>query len=159
MKIVDKLFDKIFHCLTAISFGLVSICTLVQVVARYTPGFSAPWTDELTRLFFMYTVMFGSPMAIKYAEYAVIDVITGRIHGLPGRLLHIVIHALIAVFCGVGARQAMVLFRTGSRAVSTSLRISMTVFYIVPVGIFVLTLIYCVVKIVQEMISIGKGEK
>ena len=46
MKKIDMFFDKIFHYLTAISFGLVSICTLIQVIARYTPSFSAPWTDE-----------------------------------------------------------------------------------------------------------------
>ena len=159
MKIMDGFFDKIFHCLTAISFGLVSACTLVQIVARYTPGFSAPWTDELTRLFFMYTNMFGSPMAIKYAEYAVIDVVTGRIQGTPSRILHILIHALIAVFCGTGAKQALVLFQTGTRTVSASLRISMTVFYLVPVGIFVLTLVYCVAGMIQELLTIGRGKK
>lgn len=159
MKKIDMFFDKIFHYLTAISFGLVSICTLIQVIARYTPSFSAPWTDEMTRLFFMYTIMFGSPMAIKYAEYAVIDVITSRIHGGSSSLLHILIHGLIALFCFVGVKQALVLYKTGFRTISASLQISMSIFYAVPVGIFSLTAIYCVVKILQEIMNLGKGEK
>ena len=49
MKKITDILDKIFHYLTALSFGLVSICVLVQVITRYTPGISAPWTDEMTR--------------------------------------------------------------------------------------------------------------
>ena len=107
----------------------------------------------------MYTIMFGSPMAIKYAEYAVIDVITSRIHGVSSSLLHILIHGLIALFCFVGVKQALVLYKTGFRTVSASLQISMSIFYAVPVGIFSLTAIYCVVKILQEIMNLGKGEK
>lgn len=159
MKKIDMLFDKIFHYLTAISFGAVSVCALVQVVTRYTPGISAPWTDEMTRLFFMYTIMFGAPMAIKYSEYAVIDVITSNIHGIPSHALQIVIHLLIAGFCVVGTKQALLLYKTGLRTVSASLQLPMNIFYAAPVGIFMLTAIYCIVKAVQEGIKIGKGEK
>lgn len=87
-----------------------------------------------------------------------IDVVTGRIQGTPSRILHILIHALIAVFCGTGAKQALVLFQTGTRTVSASLRISMTVFYLVPIGIFVLTLVYCVADMIRELF-IGRGKK
>lgn len=159
MNKIDMLFDKIFHCLTAVSFGAVSVCALVQVVTRYTPGISAPWTDEMTRLFFMYTVMFGAPMAIKYSEYAVIDVITANIHGFLHHALQIVIHLLIAVFCIVGTKQALLLYKTGLRTVSASLQLPMNIFYAAPVGIFLLTAVYCVIRAVQEIIKIGKGEK
>lgn len=159
MKKIDMFFDRVFHCLTALAFGAVSFCTLVQIITRYTPGISAPWTDELSRLFFMYTVMLGAPMAIKYAEYAVIDVVTSRIHGVLSNLLHIVIHGLIVVFCVVGFKQGLLLLKLGLKTVSSALQISMVYFYMVPVGIFLLTLIYCVIKIIGELVKIGKGEK
>ena len=50
------------------------------------------------------------------------------------------------------------MFQTGTRTVSASLRISMTVFYLVPVGIFVLTLVYCVADMIRELF-IGRGKK
>ena len=53
MKKFTEIIDWCFHVLSAVCFGLVSFCVLVQVTTRYTPGISAPWTDELTRLFFM----------------------------------------------------------------------------------------------------------
>ena len=45
------------------------------------------------------------------------------------------------------------------RTVSTSLRINMGVFYLVPVGIFALTSIYCAAGIISEIVTMGKGEE
>ena len=114
MKKITDILDKIFHYLTALSFGLVSICVLVQVITRYTPGISAPWTDEMTRLFFMYTIMFGAPMAIKYKEYAVIDIVTNSIHGKPRHIISILDYILICIVGVVGTRQAFIFWKTGS---------------------------------------------
>lgn len=158
MKKITNIFDKIFHYLTAISFGLVSICVLVQVITRYTPGISAPWTDEMTRLFFMYTVMFGAPMAIKYNEYAVIDIVTNNMHGKLRNIISILDYIFISIVGVVGTRQAFIFWKTGLRTVSTSLRINMGIFYLVPVGIFALTSIYCISGIIMEIVSMGKGE-
>lgn len=107
MKKITDILDKIFHYLTALSFGLVSICVLVQVITRYTPGISAPWTDEMTRLFFMYTIMFGAPMAIKYKEYAVIDIVTNSIHGKPRHIISILDYILICIVGGCGYKAGL----------------------------------------------------
>lgn len=52
MKKVLDVLDRLFHYLAAIGFGCVTVCVLVQILARYIPGVTAPWTDEMTRLFF-----------------------------------------------------------------------------------------------------------
>ena len=159
MKKITDILDKIFHYLTALSFGLVSICVLVQVITRYTPGISAPWTDEMTRLFFMYTIMFGAPMAIKYSEYAVIDIVTNNMHGPFRHIINILDYVFICVVGVAGTKQAHIFWKTGLRTVSTSLRINMGIFYLVPVGIFALTSVYCVAGIIREILEMGKGEE
>ena len=157
MKKITDLLDQKFHYLTALSFGLVSICVLVQVITRYTPGISAPWTDEMTRLFFMYTIMFGAPMAIKYNEYAVIDIVTNNMRGKLKHIISILDYIFISIVGVVGTRQAFIFWKTGLRTVSTSLRINMGIFYLVPVGIFALTSIYCMAGIISEVLAMGKG--
>ena len=128
MKKITDILDKIFHYLTALSFGLVSICVLVQVITRYTPGISAPWTDEMTRLFFMYTIMFGAPMAIKYSEYAVIDIVTNNMHGPFRHIINILDYVFICVVGVAGTKQAHIFWKTGLRTVYTSLRINIGIF-------------------------------
>lgn len=159
MKKSIDLFDKFFHYLTAISFALVSICVLIQVITRYTPGISAPWTDEMTRLFFLYTIMFGAPMAIKYSEYAVIDILTGSLKKNYAIIAQIFSYLIIAVVCAVGSWQALRFWSKGLRSLSTSLQINMGFFYFIPVGIFALTLMYSLLGIVMEIKKLWKGEE
>lgn len=155
-KLVNSI-DKGFEYLSAITFGLVSIVVLIQVIARYTPGFSAPWTDETTRLLFQYTIFLSAPMAIKYKEYAVIDVFSSRFKGRARHILEAVIYLLVGMFSAVAARQAFTLFMVGFRNVSSSLQILMSTFYFVPFGIFLLTAVYSLFTVVGESKEANKG--
>lgn len=152
MKKFILIFDRLFHIMTAISFGLVTFCVLTQVITRYTPGISAPWTDEMTRLFFLYTIMFGAPISIRYREYAAIDVVSSNLHGVAASLLTRFNYVIVAIVSFVGVRQAYILFLTGFRTVSTTLRTPMWIFYLVPVGIFLLTFLFCI----EGFITAGK---
>lgn len=158
MKKLSVVLDKMFHTLAALGFGCVMVCVLVQIIARYIPAISAPWTDEMTRLFFLYTVMIGCPMAIKYHEYASIDVIASRLHGKVRHVLNLIVDAVILVVCIAGIPQAKLYFTVGTRSLSTSLQINLGIFYFVPLGIFVLTAIYDVLDAVNEIILLRKGE-
>lgn len=111
----------------------------------------------MTRLFFMYTIMFGAPMAIKYNEYAVIDIVTNNMRGKLKHIISILDYIFISIVGVVGTRQAFIFWKTGLRTVSTSLRINMGIFYLVPVGIFALTSIYCMAGIISEVLAMGKG--
>ena len=44
MKKVLDVLDRLFHYLAAIGFGCVTVCVLVQILARYIPGVTAPCT-------------------------------------------------------------------------------------------------------------------
>ncbi len=158
MKKIAKILDKVFSYLTATCFILVGACVLVQIATRYTPGLSAPWTDEMTRLFFMYTIMAGAPIAIKYREYATIDILINNLHGRVRRVITIFEYLVISVIGVVGTWQAYIFFTKGLKTLTTSLRINMGFFYIVPIGIFALTTIYSLALVVEEVMGMVKGE-
>ena len=148
MKKVLDVLDKLFHYLAAIGFGCVTVCVLVQILARYIPGVTAPWTDEMTRLFFQYTIMIACPMAIKYHEYASIDVIAAKTHGTGRHILNLVSDAVI-----------LIVFRVGTKSLSTSLQINLGIFYVVPLVIFILTAVYVVLDAINEVNLIRKGDE
>ncbi len=158
MKKIAKAFDKVFSYLTAACFILVGICVLVQIITRYTPGLSAPWTDEMTRLLFMYTIMTGAPIAIKYREYAAIDILLNNLHGRVRHAITVFEHLVISVVGVIGTWQAYIFFTKGLKTLTTSLRINMGFFYIVPIGIFALTTIYSLALVVEEVMDMVKGE-
>lgn len=98
-------------------------------------------------------------MAIRYNEYAVIDIITSNVKGKTQVILSLVILAIIVMISFVGMLQARIFFLSGIRSVTTSLRINMGFFYIVPLTIFVLTLIYGILNILEMSLSLkAQGE-
>jgi TRAP-type C4-dicarboxylate transport system permease small subunit len=158
IKTIQKYIDLLFHGLSFLSFTCVSVLVMIQVIARYSPWFSAPWTDELTRMFFLYSVMFGAPMAIKHEEYAVIDIITGSLKNKHFILLKAFDMLLIILISFAGMTQARKFFRAGLRTLTTSLQINMGFFYIAPLMIFILTLVFSILKFV-EIIRLDVKEK
>ena len=148
MKKVLDVLDRLFHYLAAIGFGCVTVCVLVQILARYIPGVTAPWT-----------IMIACPMAIKYHEYASIDVIAAQTHGTGRHILNLVSDAAILIVCLFGIPQARTYFRVGTKSLSTSLQINLGIFYMVPLVIFILTAIYVVLDAINEVNLIRKGDK
>ena len=145
---IKEVIDKAFLVLTTVFFSITSVCVLVQIVARYIPAISAPWTDEMTRMFFLYTVMFGAPMAIKYHEYAAIDLIPDKMHGKGSTILFLFIYLVVMVVSGVAAVMSLTLFQASLTNLSTALRINMGFFNIAPLVTFSLTFMYSIVEIV-----------
>lgn len=85
MKPVDRiihLISRIAQWGTGISFAVLIVAVLIQVTARLT-GFSAVWTEELTRYALLFTVAFGAGLAFRTGDLVNVDVIC---ESLPGRL-------------------------------------------------------------------------
>lgn len=151
-----KSIDNMFHYLAFVSFVIVSILVSIQILARYIPGFSAPWTDELTRLFFLYTMMVSSPMAIRHNEYAAIDVISANLKGRSQHILQIITYIIVGIVSFIASQQALFFFKIGIRSVSTSLKINMGIFHFTVLGLFALTFIYCILGILNEVYEMKK---
>lgn len=154
-----KVIDKIIKILLAILFGIISFCVLVQILGRYLPFISAPWTDEVTRLFFLYTVMLSAPWAVIYHQYASIDVITSKFKGVAHNISNIIVDIFIMIITGIGVPQAVLYFKVGTVSKSTSLQINLGIFYIVPLIIFSLTFICCIIEIYMEIRELRTGEE
>ena len=100
-----------------------------------------------------------APLAIKYHEYASIDVIAAQTHGTGRHILNLVSDAAILIVCLFGIPQARTYFRVGTKSLSTSLQINLGIFYVVPLVIFILTAIYVVLDAINEVNLIRKGDK
>ena len=98
-------------------------------------------------------------MAIKYNEYAVIDVVTSNVKGKTNGILALFIIAVVVMISLAGMVQARIFFLSGLRTVSTSLRINMGFFYIAPFMIFILTLFYSILNFIEKTKELIYGGK
>lgn len=93
---MNKLIERILGILTIISFIGVICAVTVQIMSRYLP-YTAVWTEEITRYFFIFTICFGAPLGIIRGEYINVDVIISRIPIFIRKYYEIGIYLLILV--------------------------------------------------------------
>ena len=135
MKKVLDVLDRLFHYLADHRLWCVTVCVLVQILARYIPSHRSLDRRDDTPVF-QYTIMIACPMAIKYHEYASIDVIAAQTHGTGRHILNLVSDAVILIVCLFGIPQARTYLRVGTKSLSTSLQINLGIFYVVPLVIY-----------------------
>ena len=68
-----KKFDEISYISVCASMGLMAFIVSVQVILRYFFSHSIDSADELSRLFFVWTMFLAIPHGLKYGSHVGID--------------------------------------------------------------------------------------
>ncbi len=90
-----------FAVLEAVLFTLVMgvlTVVIIQVVARYMFKVSTPWTDEVSQILLVWTVMVGAAVAMERKEHYVITFIFDRVPRRIRLALLVSINLVAAIF-------------------------------------------------------------
>lgn len=80
--------------------GLIFVVFL-QVFSRFVLPKAPSWTEELSRILFIYAMSFAAPLALIRNEYVKVDIIVAKMPKKIQKILDIVIYILLIIFCGV----------------------------------------------------------
>lgn len=93
--------EKSLEVMVVLTFIALIFVVFLQVFARFFLPKSPSWTEEASRFLFIYSVIFGAPLALKRGEYVRVDIL---INMLPKRLQDIldgIIYLILTIFFGV----------------------------------------------------------
>jgi len=96
-----KFFNKIYDTIGVGIFIAMTFVVLLQILFRFVLHVSIPWTEEMSRLLFIFLGFFGLGIAVREKELIVIEFF---LHKLKGRLRTAVdcfISLFTAAFFGV----------------------------------------------------------
>lgn len=82
--VVGRLVERVADWGAGLAAGLILIVVLIQVGGRLT-GRPLPWTEEATRVVFIWMVFLGLAASIRTADAARVTIF---LHALPRRLRH-----------------------------------------------------------------------
>ncbi|MDR2049253.1 MAG: TRAP transporter small permease [Treponema sp.] len=80
------------------SFSFVALA-LAQIFCRYVLGSAIAWAEEVCRLFFYATVLFGSAVCITEYRHIVIDILTLAMSRSIKRYYYLFVYAVVFLFC------------------------------------------------------------
>lgn len=150
---LDKIFsrlEKMLNILLATMFLWMFLIVMLQVITRYIAFITLPWTEELTRLAFVYIIALGAPLAIKYDDYAKVDLLVELLPLKSRLLLELIVSILILLFALYMSYVSWDLIKLGTRLKSVYLRIPMYFAYFSIPLCFVLTTVASVFKVYER---------
>lgn len=85
---------KIFDGITMAIFVAMVLVVVLQIIFRFILRISVPWTEELSRLLFIYIGFFGTAIAVREKELIVIDLLLQRVPAKVQKILNVCIYIL-----------------------------------------------------------------
>lgn len=161
LKAYSKLMDIIFLIVKWVVIAasiLMVLCMAYQVFTRYFLHMANAWSEELTRLMCIWTVVLGSAIAIREKGHLQIDVLTNLIHGKTHNLLEAIIEIVVLIFIAIMIKYSVELCQSVGTASSAGLRISKVYVYMcMPVG-FTCMLLSTIEVLLKDIASFLKKE-
>ena len=99
---IDVVNKPVFHQVaiwgSVISFSIMILVVALQVFARFVLTQAPPWTEEASRICFIYLIAFGIGVAVRSDGMVKLDLHQRHADGVVYKLLQAVIHLVIAAF-------------------------------------------------------------
>lgn len=96
-----KKLNKVFDGITIAIFVVMVAVVIFQILFRFVLKVSVPWTEELSRLLFMYIGFFGTAIAVREKELIVVDLLLERLPATLRKILNVLIFVATFLFFSI----------------------------------------------------------
>lgn len=123
---MEKAISRILKYGTLLSTYALIGSVLLQIFARFFLANTPPWTEEASRLFFIYATAFAAGLAFKSRYYVHLDVFYNQLSARIKRILELLIPLLILVLFGLLSVFAIQFVILGHQEFSPSMQMRMS---------------------------------
>ncbi|MDA3810634.1 MAG: TRAP transporter small permease [Spirochaetaceae bacterium] len=152
-KFIDVLYEKIVGNLIKIIGIVMTLTILIQIFSRAFMKVPFSWTEELSRITFMWFCFLGSGIAMKKRAHLGIDYFVKNLSEKYKNINQIVINVLIGFFGFFLAYYGILMSGIMHKQVSSVMRIPMSYFYaVIPVTgiLFIILSFYFQYEYIKE---------
>jgi TRAP-type C4-dicarboxylate transport system permease small subunit len=97
-RLTNVLFEKIVGNIVKLLGGVLVLTILLQILARYAMNHPFSWTEEFSRLVFIWFCMLSSTITLKRKLHIGIDFVYNKLSLRSRKGLEIIIHLFIFLF-------------------------------------------------------------
>lgn len=143
---------KLFAIGALLSLSSMILVVGVQIFSRFFLEITPHWTEEAARIFFIYSVAFGTGTAINQGDFVRLDLVGKYLSSGSSRILQFFTEIITIIFSIILTTQSVYFIRLGMDEKSAALQIPMSFIFlsitIMGIAIFIFTLenLYYTVK-------------
>jgi TRAP-type C4-dicarboxylate transport system permease small subunit len=143
--------DRLLRGLLALLLGVLTASVFLQVLARFVLHYPLPWTEEVTRLAFVYSIFVGATVAVREKAHINVDVFVSVLPAGVGRAVSLVGTALVALFLVVMLWQGIAFIAATGVQMTPVLQIPFRYLYVVIPVSAALMLLYLVLGVLDDV--------
>lgn len=123
---ITKYIDLLVETGVVLSLLGMVISVVIQVFTRFFMESAPHWTEEAARIFFIFSVAFGSGLAIRDHAFVQLDYFMNKLNTSNKKIIQIIIHVIILLFGLLLSYYSIKFIGIGSSETSPSLQINMS---------------------------------
>lgn len=153
LAILDRALKQVLWLLVA----LLTASVFLQVVSRFVLKYPLPWTEEVSRIAFVYSIFVGATIAVREKTHLNIDAILVVLPKGMARALTILGSLLVGVFLGFVTWEGIVLVRATGVQMTPVMQLPFRHLYLVVPASGALMLFYLILGMVDYLRKTGEG--
>jgi TRAP-type transport system small permease protein len=142
--------DRVLRGLLALLLGTLTVCVFLQVLVRFAFKFPLPWTEEVSRLAFVYSIFVGATLAVRENDHISVDFLLAVLPAGVRRVVRLVGTVLVATFLVAMTWQGIVFVQATGVQMTPVLQVPFRSLYVVIPLSGALMLLYLVLGAIDE---------
>lgn len=147
LRLVDRILKLVLTALVIV----LTVSVFLQVLIRFVFKFPLPWTEEVSRIAFVYVIFLGATIAVRTNAHLNVDFLLVALPVSLARALKLVGTALVATFLAAVTWQGIAFVRATGVQVTPVMQIPFRHLYLVLPLTGGLMLLYLVANLVDEL--------
>jgi len=123
--------------------------TVIQIFARFFLESAPPWTEEASRLFFIYTMSFAAGLALRDKYYVELDVFYRKFSKRMKYITDLFIQICTVLLFAIMGLYSLQYVKLGSTETSPSLQIPMSFAFLSILFMSITVVLYAILEINQ----------
>jgi TRAP-type transport system small permease protein len=154
---VLTLLDRLLKFLLTFLVGLFTASVFLQVLIRFVFKHPLPWTEEVSRIAFVYTIFIGATIAVRQKAHLNVDFLLVILPPRVARAVRLLGTLLVAVFLGAVTWQGIEFVRVTGVQVTPVMQVPFRYLYLILPSCGGLMLLYLIAGAVDELRPGGPG--
>jgi TRAP-type C4-dicarboxylate transport system permease small subunit len=153
LSILDRALKRVLWLLVAI----LTASVFFQVLLRFVFKYPLPWTEEVSRIAFVYSIFVGATIAVREKSHLNIDVILVLLPKGIARAITLLGSVLVGIFLGFVTWEGIAFVRATGVQMTPVMQVPFRHLYLVVPISGVLMLLYLVLGMVDYLRKKGEG--
>ena len=143
--------DRLLKFLLIFLVGLLTLSVFLQVLIRFVFKYPLPWTEEVSRIAFVYSIFVGAVIAVREKAHLNVDFVLVVLPQGLARAIKLLGTVLVGIFLAYMTWQGVVFVRATGVQVTPVMQVPFRYLYLIIPSAGALMLLYLILGTIDDM--------